>query len=187
MARQLDCKIVGSALECIGDDIFSGVQCSPDSTCALTQCTGDNSLRVYETGFQGSSEGAGAEGGCSSPLPRSLSPAVESREGSSIYDYCWYPKMNSADPASCVFLSSSRDHPLHLWDAYNGKLRASYVARDRNDQPEAATCCHFDPTGDFIYAGYYNAIRVFRTGLPGDDCELRRTVAAKKRKDGQKG
>ena len=28
------------------------------------------------------------------------------------------------EAASCCFLSASRDHPLHLWDAYTGALRA---------------------------------------------------------------
>lgn len=28
-----------------------------------------------------------------------------------------------ADPATCVFASTSRDHPIHLWDATSGEVR----------------------------------------------------------------
>jgi hypothetical protein len=28
-----------------------------------------------------------------------------------------------ADPATCVFASTSRDHPIHLWDATGGEVR----------------------------------------------------------------
>ena len=44
--------------------------------------------------------------------------ALEVRAGDAIYDYAWYPFMHSAQPASCCFLSSCRDHPIQLWDAY---------------------------------------------------------------------
>lgn len=27
------------------------------------------------------------------------------------------------DLSTCVFLSTSRDHPIHLWDAYSGKVK----------------------------------------------------------------
>lgn len=29
------------------------------------------------------------------------------------------------DPDTCCFLSSSREHPIHLWDAYTGKVNGS--------------------------------------------------------------
>lgn len=28
-----------------------------------------------------------------------------------------------ADPASAVFATTSREHPVHLWDAYTGQIR----------------------------------------------------------------
>jgi hypothetical protein len=30
------------------------------------------------------------------------SPVLRMPEGDTIYDYCWYPKMNSLDPESCL-------------------------------------------------------------------------------------
>jgi hypothetical protein len=44
-------------------------------------------------------------------------------EGETVYDVDWYPGMSSAEPASCCFVSTARDHPVHLWCAYTGSLR----------------------------------------------------------------
>lgn len=30
------------------------------------------------------------------------SPVLRMAEGDTIYDYCWYPKMNSLDPDTCL-------------------------------------------------------------------------------------
>lgn len=32
-----------------------------------------------------------------------------------------------ADPASAVFATTSREHPIHLWDAYTGQIRCVAV------------------------------------------------------------
>lgn len=50
------------------------------------------------------------------------------REGETVYDMAWLPTMTSADPATCVFMSTSRDNPVHAWDAFTGQPRASYCA-----------------------------------------------------------
>jgi len=150
---------------------FNGCKFSPDSTCLLTSESSTSSLHLYEP----------------KKTSTPLAPVFTSKEGSTVYDYDWYPLMSSADPPSCSFLSSSQGSPLHLWDAFTGALRSSYVAYDHNDEPTSATCCRFSPDGEHIYAGYLNAVRVFRTGLPGRVCDLRRTVKARKVKSGQKG
>lgn len=70
-------------------------------------------------------------------------------DGESVYDYCWYPYMSSSSmlvvllsvvmlmmirkklttvgfndpgPETCVFASTTRDHPIHLWDATTGQV-----------------------------------------------------------------
>jgi hypothetical protein len=48
-------------------------------------------------------------------------------EGETVYDVAWYPGMSSAEPASCCFVSTARDHPVHLWCAYTGTLRGTAV------------------------------------------------------------
>lgn len=31
-----------------------------------------------------------------------------------------------SDPVSCVFASTARDHPIHLWDVTSGKVLSYY-------------------------------------------------------------
>lgn len=33
-----------------------------------------------------------------------------------------------ADPATCVFATTSRDHPIHLWDATTGEVELAACA-----------------------------------------------------------
>ena len=47
---------------------------------------------------------------------------IQAKEAEPIYECCWYPLMNIQDPASCCFLTSSRDHPVHLWDSNTGEV-----------------------------------------------------------------
>lgn len=87
-------------------------------------------------------------------------PVLKISEGEDIYDFAWFPFMRSEgnyvaaevltflDPSTCAFLSTSRDHPIHLWDAYTGRSRTSYVAYDDADEPSAAYSLCFNPTGD---------------------------------------
>ena len=138
---------------------FSGAKFSPDGLCLLTSTTGDNTLELYEpTGAALQHSPAQGE----EPVTMAMQPLLRSPESSTIYDYCWYPNMDSSNPASCVYLSTSRDQPLHLWDAYNGKLRASYVGFDQNDEVWNAYCLAFSGggrAGERIYAGYVNEVR----------------------------
>lgn len=48
---------------------------------------------------------------------------LQAKEGGAVYDYAWYPFMNSQVPESCIFVSTSRDQPVHMWDAYTGDVR----------------------------------------------------------------
>ncbi|KAG5561490.1 hypothetical protein RHGRI_004515 [Rhododendron griersonianum] len=46
--------------------------------------------------------------------------------------------MSASDPVTCVFASTTRDHPIHLWDATSGELRCTYRAFDAMDEITAA-------------------------------------------------
>lgn len=83
--------------------------------------------------------------------------------GESIYDAAWFP---SIDAEARCFVTSSRDHPLQLWDGDTHMLRASYVALDEVYEPVAALSCAFAPTGDRLFAGYENRLRVFDVASP---------------------
>jgi len=51
---------------------------------------------------------------------------LSAKGGDSVRSYAWYPLMNSYQPASCAFIASCRDQPIHLIVAYNGSIRATY-------------------------------------------------------------
>uniref|UniRef100_A0A8L0DTF6 Telomerase Cajal body protein 1 n=1 Tax=Oncorhynchus mykiss TaxID=8022 RepID=A0A8L0DTF6_ONCMY len=98
----------------------------PDGSCILT-----NVLRVYNLPPEIYSYNWN--------LLTEMSPVLKMAEGDTIYDYCWYPKMSSLDPNSCF----SRDNPVHIWDAFNGDLRANF--RPYNHLDELSGC--FTQTG----------------------------------------
>ncbi|PNX54814.1 telomerase cajal body protein 1-like [Trifolium pratense] len=68
-------------------------------------------------------------------------------EGESIHDFCWYPYMSASDPVTNVFATTTRDHPIHLWDATSGQLRCTYRAYDAMDEITAAFSVAFNPAG----------------------------------------
>lgn len=75
---------------------IKGCKWSPDGTCLLTVVRGAG-MHVMELPtdlYQG-------ETIMSSRPIVALSPAVSVPESGLIYDYCWYPGMNSGNPATC--------------------------------------------------------------------------------------
>ena len=106
-------------------------------------------------------------------------------EGEPIHDFCWYPYMSASDPVTNVFATTTRDHPIHLWDATLGQLRCTYRAYDNMDEITAAFSVAFNPAGTKIFAGYNKCIRMFDLHRPGRDFELYST--AKDKKEGQTG
>ena len=85
--------------------------------------------------------------------------------------------MDSVDPATCCFVASSRDHPLHLWDAFTGRMRASYKAYDHLDEVVAAYSVGFTQDGTKLLAGYERAIRIFDVAVQGRPISVRCKVS----------
>ncbi|KAG0041731.1 Telomerase Cajal body protein 1 [Gryganskiella cystojenkinii] len=121
------------------------------------------------------------------PNDTKLEAGMLIREGEVVYDMCWYPKMSTHDPATCCVLSSSRDHPVHLWDAFSGELRCSYTIVDHCEVNVAPTALCFSLDGSKIYCGSNNMVEIFDTSRPGKDSQKRPTVPTRKSKKGQKG
>ncbi|XP_026884248.2 telomerase Cajal body protein 1 [Electrophorus electricus] len=157
------------------ENYLKGCKWAPDGSCILSN-SADNVLRVYNlppelysSNWEELSE---------------MSPVLRMTEGDTIYDYCWFPKMNSLDPDACFIASSSRDNPVHIWDAFYGDLRATFRPYNHLDELTAAHSLCFSPDGSRLYCGFDKAVRVFRTDRPGRDCEERPTVV---KKQGQSG
>ncbi|XP_057764645.1 uncharacterized protein LOC130985597 [Salvia miltiorrhiza] len=163
------------------NNFLKGVKWSPDGSCFLT-CNEDNTLRVFSLPYN---DIGGPDAPTCTPDSDSYEPNVVVSEGESAYDYCWYPYMSASNPDLCVFATSTRDHPIHLWDANSGQLRCTYRAYDAMDEITAAFSIGFNPGGNKIFAGYNKAIRIFEVHRPGRDFEQHSTVLGNK--EGQSG
>lgn len=154
-----------------------GVAWSPDGTCLLTACE-DCRLQLFEVPEAVLLSSKAAED--------AWRPSLSYNEAEAIYDYAWYPMMHSTSPITCCFAASSRDHPIHLWDAFTGGLRATYAARDHLDEVPSALSLSFSGDGTRLYAGYERTIRVFVTADPGLGC-VREVSTSRKQSKGLRG
>ena len=103
---------------------LKGAEISPDGLCVLTS-TGQV-VQLFELPSKQDEES----------ISFSDDPIVTVRESEPVYEYNWYPKMNSNDPATCCFASISKSSPIHLWDAYESNcLRASYDLLSEQNEP----------------------------------------------------
>ena len=93
-----------------GSTFTRGCKWSPDGLCILL-CNDDHSLRIFD-------------------YDTNLNEAVKVQEGEALYDFQWYPLMDSSKPEVCCFATTSQDHPIHLYDAFDGHIRASYRCFD---------------------------------------------------------
>lgn len=157
------------------ENYLKGCKWAPDGSCILTN-SADNVLRVYNLPPEIYSY--------SWDLLPEMSPVLRMAEGDTIYDYCWYPKMNSLEPDTCFLASSSRDNPVHVWDAFYGEVRASFRPYNHLDELTAAHSLCFCPDGTQLYCGFDKMVRIFYTERPGRDCEERPTIV---KKQGQSG
>lgn len=84
-------------------------------------------------------------------------------------------------------VTCTKDHPINLWSIIYGMRVCSYVAYNDKDELIAPVTVVFDPSGERIYSGYLNCIRIFRVARPGRDYEELRLTPSRKSKEGQKG
>ena len=90
------------------NNTLKGVHWSPDGLCLLA-ASEDRKLRLFELpeGLQHSTTlNKFPE---MVPNTNELPNPLTILEGDAVYDYAWYPAMDSAQPATCCFASSSRD------------------------------------------------------------------------------
>ncbi|ESN99238.1 hypothetical protein HELRODRAFT_162754 [Helobdella robusta] len=153
------------------DNFLRGIKWSPCGNQLLT-CSNDKRLRVFNYFHD-----------CNKP-DEALKLQSETREGDLIFDFAWYPCMNTPDPATCCYASTCRDNPIHLWDSMSGELRATYRAFNQMDELVAACSLSFDWNGAKIFCGFERIVRVFDVSRPGRDFETRPTCFEK---EGQTG
>lgn len=148
------------------DNYLRGCKWSVDGTKVLT-ATNENKFYVYNFPQDVDTQ---------SNVSEMRHSRVISETGG-VYDYCWYNQ--TSDPSSCTFLTTSKDNPIHNWDAKTGQLLSSYRAYDQMDELTAAYSLCYSLDGTKIYSGFKKMIRVFDTNRPGRECQSRPTFAGK--------
>ena len=168
------------------NNLYQGCSISPDGLCVLTSTTGDYKLRLYNIPHSSFNEKTHAE----IDTVEDWKTALSAQGGDAVRSYCWYPHMNSTDPATCCFLATCRDQPIHLFDAYSGAIRASYRPYNALDEMESPTVVQFSPNGQCILAGGFRTdrcVHVFDVSRPGRDSTVLRLGKTRRSSDGQKG
>ena len=171
---------------------------SPDGVCLLTSGAEDNVFRVYdvparipgpgerisETSHDGNEPASPRRPSSASdsdvstndddahPPPDALWPALRVRAGESARDVAWLPTMRAHDTRTCLFASACKSQPVHLWSAVDGKVAASYGAKNRLDEPMDFNAVCFSRDGSRVFAGAGSgAIRSWDLARPGyHDC-----------------
>ena len=97
------------------DHCTRGCKWSPDGLCVLTNSE-DNRLRIFDLPISERDDDSRPE----------FAPSVIMQEGEMIYDFAWYPRMDSNVPETCFIVTTAQYHPIHLFDAFDGHIRATY-------------------------------------------------------------
>ncbi|CAF0876145.1 unnamed protein product [Adineta ricciae] len=133
------------------NNFLKGCKWSPDGLCLLTN-SDDHQLRVFEIPCD------------RLPSNEDINAVLHLKEPELIYDFQWYPYMDSNQSDTCF---SCRDNPVHLFDAYTGEVRASYKAFNHLEELVAAHSLGFELQSCRLYCGYDRTIRAFDIQRPG--------------------
>ncbi|XP_026730109.1 telomerase Cajal body protein 1 homolog [Trichoplusia ni] len=140
-----------------------GCKWSPDGTCCLAVVNNDG---VHVTELSRDLYSGNVSTDRSIDVMDSV---IHVKESGLIYDFCWYPGMNSSVPESCCWLTTKQNSPIQMWDAFDGSLRCSYRGFNAVDEVEPAISVTFTPDGRQIIAGYRKCLRTFDVDRPGRD------------------
>ena len=202
-------ELVASSMD-IEDAIPSGVQFSPDGLCILTSVRDEFRLyNRYDTPTPTTASATASmdddptlepqqpeEEQQQPPLQQDARPwsaALRCKGGDIVQSYDWYPHMSSLDAGTCCFVGTSREQPIHLYDAYYaGMIRATYVPiHPERDEVVSPMMVKFDATGTKLVCGGYTTDRllhVFDVTRPGRDSLVCYKLGKTRRsQDGQKG
>ncbi|KAH9819500.1 WD40-repeat-containing domain protein [Melampsora americana] len=120
-------------------------------------------------------------------LPEEWTSRKEITAADAVLSTCWFPHSRSDDPARYCFATAVKDHPIHLLDATDGRLRASYPLVDHREQMVAPHSMLFSQDGTSLYASHECAIEIFDISRPGCPGERYKTSPTRRSRDGQKG
>mgnify|MGYP001108230518 CR=1 FL=1 len=114
--------------------------------------------------------------------------------GESVYDAIWLTSGTlqaiAVIPAKRIadrFLTSSRDHPIQLFDLSLPTCVSTFCSSTPYDDIAAPLCLSMAPGGRDLYCGHENLVRVFDVTRPGRDFLSMPTTPSRGSRDGLKG
>ncbi|CAH0625575.1 unnamed protein product [Chrysodeixis includens] len=144
-----------------------GCKWSPDGTCCLAVVNNDG-VHVTEL-----SKDLYSGNVTTDRTIDIMDSVIHVKESGLVYDFCWYPAMNSSVPETCCYyfswLTTKKNAPIQMWDAFDGSLRCTYRGFSEVDEMEPAYSLTFTPDGSQIIAGYRSCLRTFNVERPGRD------------------
>ena len=114
-------------------NFFKGVKWSPDGLSMITNAD-DATLRLFTI----PQDCFDLEKMANLSDQLNLDLCLKVKEPEIIYDYCWFPLMNSNDPETCCFVTSAKDQPVHLWSSIDGSLKASFLKFNSTQEIKSA-------------------------------------------------
>jgi WD40 repeat protein len=187
--RPLVAAVADFVSDKVDNNFLKDVKWSPDGLCLLTS-SDDNAIRLFEPGGGAADSAQLKEEAWCLPQHDRVKSVLKVQEGETIYDFAWLPTMISSDPASCCFFSTSRDNPVHVWDAFTGRCRGSYCAYTDAEELTAGYCIAFNENAgsEQMYVGFNNCVRVFDLSRPGREHRILPTFKrANRETTGQRG
>lgn len=141
-------KVVGESSQFETGNFFKGCKWAPDGLCFFSN-SNDNLVRIFNTPYQCLTNEVQ-----SIDEPLKLEACLKIKEPGTIYDFCWWPLMNSNEPVTCCFATAASDQPIHLWDAFDGNLRASYIALNSVQEIASPYSLCFNNDGQQLLCGF---------------------------------
>ncbi|GAA5974258.1 hypothetical protein JCM11641_003361 [Rhodosporidiobolus odoratus] len=157
------------------DSFFRDASICPDGSCVLASGD-DRSLSLCAL----PSSGSDFSSTC-------LAPQWTHQPSDSLLSTAWYPGASSADPAMFAFAAAVKDHPVHLLDGNDRRIRASYPIVDHVERFVAPHTMAFSPDGTSLCCGFENAIEIFDVATPGAAGFRLNTTPTRGSRNGQKG
>ncbi|XP_078487997.1 telomerase Cajal body protein 1 [Ciona intestinalis] len=161
--ENLTCRMLAKSVDSPNGNYLKGCKWSPDGLCFLVN-SNDCCVKLFNTPSSCMKQEKLND-------EDNLQPCLKAVEPEIVYDFCWWPQMNSGDPATCCFATAAKDQPVHLWDAFTGELRASYIALNSVVEIQAVHSLAFCPDGQQLLCGCKRELVLFYTDRPGSDFE----------------
>lgn len=154
-----------------GDAFYRDAQVCPDGTCLLAAAE-DRSLSLFD--MPGSDIS-------------SWTPRWTWKPSDALLSYQWFPGATSLNVPYFAFAAAIKDHPIHLLDGTDRRVRASYPIIDHRERFIAPHSMAFSPDGTKLYCGFENAIEILDVSRPGAAGFRLHTSPTRSSRSGQKG